>query len=337
MSSRATIDDAFSPSVLLIRLDAIGDALALTPLLEALRAASIPVDLVLRNANVDAFSSRAARTRFVAPFALRSRSSENLAAIAAFSAQIRANRYTHTLVATEDPGGYELARRVGSPVRVGFTNGWGKPLKTLWLRTMLTASVHRAAGLQRRGRHECEVVFDLGRTLLPAQAQPCRAIERLRPLVIESAVAPDDRIVFQITDKWERLGIAFEDVVRALAFAQSFGKVRAIAASSEGRYAEAIAQSAGISIDFCDDLTSWKNAIAQARALVAPDSGAIHVGGMVGTPTVAVFPPSSQFGDQAARWAPWAAPYRIVAAEAQWPERAIAGLRELLAPAHSAR
>ena len=337
MSSRATIDDAFSPSVLLIRLDAIGDALALAPLLEALRAASIPVDLVLRDANVDALSSRAARARLVAPFALRSRTPDNLAAIAAFAERIRENRYTHTLVATEDPGGYELARCIGSPVRVGFTNGWGKPLKTLWLRTFLTASIHRAAGLQRHGRHECDVLFDLGRALLPSGAEPCRDARRLRPLVIEDDAEPGDRIVFQITDKWDRLGIGFDDVVRALTLTASLAPLRAVAAASEYRYAVAIERASGVAVEIFDDLFSWKNAIARERALIAPDSGAIHVAGMVGTPTVAVFPPISQFADQTARWAPWAAPCRIVAAQPQWPERAVAGLLELLAPAQSAR
>ncbi|MEO9262951.1 MAG: hypothetical protein ABI282_02590, partial [Candidatus Baltobacteraceae bacterium] len=125
MSSRATIDDSFSPSVLLVRLDAIGDALATTPLVAALSSAGIPVDLVLSHANFDALSKRASRNRFAAPFALRS-ASKDRHAIETFARQIRANRYSHTLVATEDAGGYELARLVGSPVRTGFTNGWGK-------------------------------------------------------------------------------------------------------------------------------------------------------------------------------------------------------------------
>ncbi|HTX58101.1 MAG TPA: hypothetical protein VMH02_00395, partial [Verrucomicrobiae bacterium] len=61
-----------SPSVLIIRLDAIGDALALVPLLAALRAREIPADVVLRPVNAEALSSRAVRRVLVAPFEQRS-------------------------------------------------------------------------------------------------------------------------------------------------------------------------------------------------------------------------------------------------------------------------
>src|SRR6202030_4656080 len=102
---------------------------------------------VLRSSNVDAFSPAAARKRYVAPFSLRSETPANRRAIGAFGEELRGNGYTHTLIATEDPGGYLLARAVDSPNRIGFVNGWGKPFKTLWLRTMLTTALYRSAGL----------------------------------------------------------------------------------------------------------------------------------------------------------------------------------------------
>lgn len=315
--------------MLLIRLDAIGDALALTPLLEAFARASIPVDLVLQNANLHALSGAASRNRFTAPFALRSRSRENLRTIAAFADRIRSNSYTHTIVATEDPGGYELARHVDSPIRIGFTNGWEKPLKTLWLRGILTNGVQRRAGLDPLGRHECEVLFDLGRSLLP-DPTPTRNAQALRPLVLDSEVPREDRIVVQITDKWERLGIAFEDFVRAVRLISQCGVVRAISSAAESNYAQRVARAASVEVELFDSLLEWKNAIVAGRALIAPDGGAIHVAGMTGTPTVAVFPSIADFARQSARWSPWAAPSRIVEADNQWPERAAAELRLLL-------
>ncbi|MDP9025767.1 MAG: hypothetical protein M3N13_10385, partial [Candidatus Eremiobacteraeota bacterium] len=94
MSSRATIDDSFSPSVLLIRLDAIGDALALAPLLHAFHSASIPVDLVLRTVNREALSPLASRARYVAPFAPRSTSRSTARAITSFARDLRSQGYT---------------------------------------------------------------------------------------------------------------------------------------------------------------------------------------------------------------------------------------------------
>ena len=319
-----------SPSVLVIRLDAIGDALALTPLLAALRERAIPVDLVMRALNAEIFSSRAARSIYVAPFTLRSSTLANRRAIRQFGARLRANDYSDTLVATEDPGGYRLARAVGSQHRVGFVNGWGKPFKTIWASLMLTRAVVRSAGLDSRAPHECVVLWKLGEQLLGDTPIP-RDPEVLRPLILETDVPRGARLAFQVSDKWERLGIEFAQVVRALRATAQLGTVHAIAASSESAYARRIEAATGVTVERFAALGPWKEAIANAAAIVAPDSGAVHVAGMVGTPAVVVFPPIRDFDLQLARWAPWAAPYRALRAEGNWPDRVATSLRELLA------
>jgi ADP-heptose:LPS heptosyltransferase len=319
-----------SPSALIIRLDAIGDALALTPLLAALRSSAIPADVVLRAGNAGVFSSRAARHIITARFDLRSSRPSNLEAIAELGEKLALHRYSHALVATEDPGGYRLARAVQAPARIGFSNAWGKPAKTLWTRRFLTESIYRSAGLDRHAPHECEVLFTLGRVLLGDAALPSHDAAQLRPLVLESEPLPDDRIALQITDKWERLGIAFEQVVELVGRIAAFGSVRLIAPADEAEYAARVSRAAGYEIERIATLEPWKAAVAAAAAIVAPDSGAIHLAGMVGTPTVAVFPPSRRFALQVARWAPWAAPHRIVRADGDWPVRAAAALAQLL-------
>jgi heptosyltransferase-3 len=322
-----------SPSVLIIRLDAIGDALALTPMLAALRARDIDVDVVLRPGNARIFSTRAARRIVVAEkLEQRSGTPPNLAEIERLGADLRERRYTHVLVATEDPSGYRLARATGAPVRIGFTNLFGKPLKSLWSRRFLTHRVYRSAGLDRRAPHECEVLFRLAAPLVDGDA-PTREVARLRPLVIESEPAnarDDGRVTLQITDKWERLGIARTGVVHAIERLTAFGDLRLIAARGEGAYADDIATATGLPIERFDALEEWKEAIASAPAIVAPDSGALHVAGMTGTPIVAVFPPSKDFALQTARWAPWAAPHRIVRAGEGWPMQAADALAQLL-------
>jgi ADP-heptose:LPS heptosyltransferase len=318
-----------SPSVLVIRLDAIGDALALTPLLAALRERAIPVDLVLRTANAEIFSARAARAIYRAPFALRSSTPENRQGIAEFGARLRRAAYTDVLVATEDPGGYRLAHAIGAPNRTGFVNGWGKPFKTLWARSLLTRAVVRSAGLDPKAPHECVVMWKLGEGLVGNAPIP-RDPSLLRPLILDREVARGHDIAFQISDKWERLGIDFAQVVRALRAAATIGPVRAMAAEREAVYAKRVADASGVRIERYASLAPWKETIAGAAVLIAPDSGAIQVAGMVGTPTVAVYPPIRDLNLQIARWAPWAAPYRAVAAEQGWPERAASDVAELL-------
>jgi ADP-heptose:LPS heptosyltransferase len=318
-----------SPSVLIIRLDAIGDALALTPLLAALRRRSLPVDVVLRPGNAGIFAARAVRRIVIADFALRSGSKANFAAVEALGLDLRAREYSHVLVATEDPAGYRLAGATGAPNRVGFTNAWGKPLKTLWSRRFLTRRVYRSAGLDPKAPHECEVLFRLGESLVDGEA-PTREVAQLRMLLLENEPAPDERTAIQITEKWERLGIAFDGVVDLVRRVASNGAPHLLSARNEAGYAERIARSTGLAISYFDDTESWKSAIAAAPAIVTPDSGALHVAGMAGTPVVAVFPPERNYALQVARWAPWAARHRIVRADRDWPARAAGALAQLL-------
>ena len=228
-----------SPPVLIIRLDGIGDALALTPLLAALRERAIPVDLILRRENAGIFSRLGARHVEIAPFALRSSTAENLRRIADFAATLAPRGYASVLVATEDPGGYRLAHAIGAP-SCGFDNGWGKPLKTLWVRSMLTRTLYRPAGLDARGRHECEMLFELGRALL-GDAQPTRALEGLRPLLIAAELRRDERVVVQITEKWRHFGVLAHEVAAVLQALARDRTVRAIASAREGAFADAVA------------------------------------------------------------------------------------------------
>jgi ADP-heptose:LPS heptosyltransferase len=317
-----------SPSVLIIRLDAIGDALALTPLLAALRDRAIPVDVVLRPANAAAFAPGAVHKVVIADFELRSSARPNLAAIARLGDELRTREYSHVLVATEDPGGYRLAGAVAAPVRIGFADARGKPLKAVWSRRFLTRAIHRSAGLDPRAPHECEVLFRLGASLA-GDERPTRDLARLRPIVLEREPPPDDRVAVQITDKWRRLGIELREVVELVGRIEAGGASQLLAASSESEYAEGVARATGRPIAYFDALEPWKAAIAAAPAIVTPDSGALHVAGMVGTPVVAVFPASQSYELQVARWAPWAAPHRIVRAGDGWPGRAGDALLQL--------
>lgn len=319
-----------SPSVLIIRLDGIGDALALTPLLAALRGRGIPVDVVLRRENAAAFSSRAARRVVVADFVLRSNARSNLERIERLGAELRAGGYTHVLVATEDPGGYRLAAAVGAPIRIGFADPLGKPLKALWSRRLLTQTIYRSAGLDRRAPHECDVLFELGASLAPGE-HPTRDVATLRPLLLENEPSPDERVAVQVTGKWTRIGIPFDRVVEMIRRIASAGTPHLLAAASEHGYAQQIARATGLAVSSFAELRPWKDAIATASAVVTPDSGALHVAGMVGTPVVAVFPSSRMLTLQVARWAPWAAPHRIVRADQDLATRVADALLHLLA------
>lgn len=304
--------------MLLVRLDAVGDALTLVPVIAALRRHGIRIGAVLRPVNAQVFSRRALDRIHVAG----AQPDSDLIS------QIRAERYGIALIATEKPEGYRLAHRARIPARIGFENGWGKPLKTLWIRRMCTRTLFRTAGLDPRAPHECEVVFSLLRAALGEFEAP-RDPKDLRPYVIDDEPAADNRIAFQITDKWQRLGAPLEGVAELARRTAQRHPTRFIAAQHEAAYARAFSDAAEVPVETFETLEPWKNAIAAARAIVAPDSGAVHVAGMVGTPVVSCFA-RDEFALQSRRWSPWAAPHRVVSMEAAWPLVAADALEDLL-------
>lgn len=318
-----------SPSALVVRLDAIGDALALTPLIAALRDAGIPVGAVLRPANAEAFAKRALDERYVATFSQRDESAANRAGIAEFARALR-GKYTHALIATEDPAGYRTAYDAHIRTRVGFQNGWGKPFKSLWARRMCTQTVYRPAGLDAHTKHECQVVFELARPLLGEDARPIRDARVLRPLVLDDEPLADSRIAVQISDKWERLGQPVQLLAELTSRIARRHEIRYIASSSEEAFAARFETAANVRVERFAQLAPWKSAIAAARALVAPDSGGVHVAGMVGTPVVAAYEAGPQFAAQTARWSPWASLYRAIAMEGPWTLVAADALDDVL-------
>jgi ADP-heptose:LPS heptosyltransferase len=318
-----------SPPVLIIRLDGIGDALALTPLLSALQERSIPFDLVLTEANARIFAAAAANRVEIAPFAPRCGTSANIASVREYGEKLKARPYDSVLVATEDSAGYRLAREIGARRRVGFANGWGKPFKTLWVRSMLTTTLYRSAGPDTRGKHECEVLFELGGGLV-ADAMPTKDNEKLRRLVLSSEVARSDNVALQITDKWLRFGAHVRELATLIGRVAKKRPVHLVAAETEGTLASAVENASGVPVERFAEVEPWKEAIAASRLLVAPDSGATHVAGMVGTPTVAIFENDRRFQRQVARWHPWAAPYRAHRVDGDWVQRVVDSVDILL-------
>jgi ADP-heptose:LPS heptosyltransferase len=124
------------------------------------------------------------------------------------------------------------------------------------------------------------------------------------------------------------LGISFESVVELVRGLRAGSDPHLLSAAAESAYGQRVALATGIPVTYFDDLDPWKSAIGAAAAIVTPDCGALHVAGMVGTPVVAVFPPEAQSAARAARWAPWAAPHRILRADDGWPSRAVAALAQ---------
>jgi len=301
--------------ILLVRLDGIGDALACTPLIAALRSAGHELGIALTTRNSAVFARATfAWTHVLArtPWPGHGHAKKDVEATIASAGHIG---YDLALVATEEPDAYVLAKRSAKRC-VGFINGWEKPLKSVATRRLLDRAIVRSASAKRAREHEVETLFRLGEGLHD-EAIPSRDAARLSPLIIDgvasrAATAP---IALQLGPKWQAMGIErarLGEIVRDL---RSLTAVRLLVSGEEAGEVRALreflddAETIDATLfDGDEGMRAWKRAIGEARALVTPDTGAAHVAGMIGVPCVDVFADVPWVGAQIARWRPWAAP-----------------------------
>lgn len=329
-------------NVLLVRADGIGDALVCAPLIAALRAEGHTVGAVLGTGNRSIFARDALAAVHVLERIPWPAHGSTPASYARALAEVRALAYDCALVASEEPEAYTFARAAGIAQRVGFINGWAKPFKSLAVRRTLTRAIARPATARRAREHEVAAIFRLGEGLV-REAAPTRDLARLRAIVLGSAEANSHAhaqalvnantkvgsgpIVLAASLKLARFGLdraAFGALARVLRerlptheiaiCGSDADLVRAVARDGDAR------SYAGL------DVTRWKALIARAAAVITPDSGAAHVAGMLGVPTVDLFAPGPATAYDARRWAPWAAPHRTLTLDPTRGAHALAAL-----------
>jgi ADP-heptose:LPS heptosyltransferase len=301
--------------VLLVRADGVGDALVCAPLLAALRDAGHEVGALLSTRNAEAFAAGAfAHVHAVERIPWPAHGST----AASYGSAVQAARavgYGVALVASEEPEAYRFAREAGAGVRVGFTNGWEKPLKSLWVRGRLTRALVREASPWRIREHEVQTLFRLGAGL-HAESAPTREAARLRPLVCDGRAGATDGAAPYVALQVARKVHADEAGSRRFAalVAEVARRFRAVvfAAPADAALARAVAADSGVEIRTFERVAEWRAALCAARAVVTPDSGAAHLAGMAGVPCVDLFEPSPHVSHDVRRWRPWAGPYRAL-------------------------
>jgi len=222
-------------------------------------------------------------------------------------ATLRARAYDWALIATEELAAYRLAHAARIPHRRGFQNGAEKPVKTLFVRLLCTSTIYRPASL-REPMHEAHVQYRLAEGLGVAPHPP-QETAVLRPLLVDDVARDPGTIAIQVTDKWQRLGLAPAAIAELAANLRRGAVVRLLAPRADAALAQAMGD--GRDVEIFDELLPWKRAIASAALLITPDTGAAHIAGMIGTPVVDCFC-AKDFMLQTARWSPWATPSELV-------------------------
>jgi len=277
--------------------------LTCVPLVAALKAAGHEVGAVLSTRNREAFAAGTFAHVHVLERIPWPKHGSTPQSRALALAEARAVGYDVALVVSEELEAYEFARATGARRRIGFVNGWEKPFKTLRVRALLDEAIVRPASARRAAEHEVETVFRLGHEL-HGEPFPSRDPARLAPLVLDAPAVAHGRVVVQLSSKLARFGLDVRTWTRIL---RSLTRGAPPLALTDDAELGAAVRAEGVEVEL-PDAPAWKQAIAGARALVAPDSGAIHVAGMTGVPSLALFGPGRAVVRDMARWSPWAAP-----------------------------
>jgi ADP-heptose:LPS heptosyltransferase len=292
--------------VLLVRLDGIGDAAVCVPLVAALREAGHEVGIASTTRNAGLFVPGTLIAEHVLERVPWPRHGSTADSFVRALGGIAEARYDVALIASEEPEAFALAAQVRR--RVGFTTGWSRPFKTLWVRLRTTRTVSRSQRVGGEDAHEVEIMFRLGAGLV-RRAEPSADAAQLALLLVEPSSRVRSGILLQAGPKWASSGVA-DDALRAIVERLAPRGLRVVASRAE---AAAAGAALGVMPQTFDDLRAWVEAIDAAATVVTVDTGAAHVAGMLGVPVVDVFP-DEHFEAQVRRWRPWASPYRALRA-----------------------
>ena len=295
--------------VLIVRLDGIGDAAVCVPLIAALRDAGHEVGVALTTRNAGLFAPSAILAEHVLeriPWPAHGSTPESTARA---RAEIAAQRYDVALIASEEPEAFALAQEIRE--RVGFTTGFARPLKSLWVRANTTRTVSRSQRVGAEDAHEVEVLYRLGVGLVRSEKPPsdCRLLRTLliedpNLLAVDGADNGSNVTTTQVGPKWLQAGVPPDTLRTVVTRLARYGRI--VAAPSE---AEAVQRLTGIAPETFESTRAWVEMIARSTTLVTVDTGAAHVAGMSCERVIDVFP-DENFEAQVRRWRPWASLYR---------------------------
>lgn len=304
-------------SILLVRLDGVGDAALCIPALEGMRrtfpAASFGA--VCSVANAPLFSGNVEHVHVY---------TEDLA-VAEFGAQLQAQRYTRAIVATEEVAGYKLARLSGAPLRAGFWHGLQKPFKSIWQRAQLSAPVYRPAAWTRSPEHEVATMYRLAQALGAMPPVPSENAYLRTWLQIEQseyAQVAAGALGFQISPKlltggWGPTGLA--QLVSVTLEISGFDRAVLLASAQDENLACSVVERlppatrglARVDVMASLPLPRWLGVLDRVAALVTPDTGAAHVAGMLGSRVIDLFD-EPDFDRLSQQWHPWAGESRCL-------------------------
>lgn len=275
------------PSILLVRFGAIGDVLLLTPLLRALRQRHPEATItVLTKAPFAPLLSHNPRVTEVIGW-------EPATGLAAVAKELRARGFSHRLDLHGSLRSRALRFRVG-----GRWTGYPKH------RTARTILIRTKRDVYRDRRPVTERYFDAARDLqvVPDQGSlelflPRPTVDAARGFLAERGFALGRQLIAigpgaaHFTKRWP----IHHWIALARRLVENGNDVVVVGGTAETGLGDGIAEAVGAgaaSAAGTFDLPGTAAVLKHARALVAGDTGVMHLATAVGTPVVALFGPT---------------------------------------------
>jgi ADP-heptose:LPS heptosyltransferase len=310
--------------ILLIRIDALGDTILTTPLINELKRHRPDAEItVLASQRGHPALEGSGDLQDIIIFDHEKVALDEARRI---TIALAGKKFNAAIIVSEKIWGYILPFWARIPLRIGFTPGISSPFKAMLCRVLLT---HRVPYLnvpeRAMGEHEVErqkrLLLPLGINGVPG---PLRL--HLNKGDKEDALATlKDRgfsgegrlLALHLSEKWvregynellivtllEKLGSAYPQVTLLLTYgAGDEGLARKIMEVIKERQV----------ITFSDSsFRKWSAMLSLADLVITMDTSASHVAAAFGVPVIDVFP-EQYYEHCAERWHPWKVPYRLV-------------------------
>lgn len=335
--------------ILLTRLDHMGDAILMTPMLDALvrRHPEAEITCLVSSRTFPVFQHDPRITHLVT-FDLHGASRAEKRQMASW---VRQQGFDLVISLTEKFWAAMWSLYSGAPVRIGFDAGIYQPLQMLW----------RLPAFNHRIRTEND----------PSVASPFHEVQRymrlLEPLGISEEAGPlvvhtDPASAAWAGAQWAALNLPAEaipvgfhfmeqwisdgwsealqgDIIRSLLALDPRMVVIGTAGPGEVGLMKKMAGTLPLErFHLFQGMTfsQWVELVRHLRAYISYETGSAHIGAAAGIPTLMVFP-DRWFAHRSTRWHPWGVPYRVIqrplpetAAAARFPQALVDTLRELI-------
>jgi len=329
--------------VLMVRLDRVGDLICSTPFITTVKRSMSGgrLDVLVTGYTAEVLAGHPEVDRIIVWPQEKERRRSKIT-------ELRAENYDLVVALSPISSAYRTAGQIRAPLRAGmiYSRRLGARLMCrVWLTHRLILPVEEWLAQGGKIPHEVEQTLMLAEFL--GCAEPCDRLSLPVSPQSESWAADflgggEAPIGIPLARRWLAEGWKVADLAELIrALLAAFGQDRWLLTTGAGE--ESMAAAIIPSLDSTRIISAagvgfahWAALLGRCKAVVSPDTGAVHVAAARGVPVAVVYN-HSNYDLNSGQWAPWRVPHRLIRrkAPADSASAIIQAIRELTGPAGS--